>query len=173
MGPHHLEVLFSPENIAVFGASEEKDSVGSRIFQNLVKAGFRGALYPINPKHKKVHGYRCYKDLAEVDTAVELAVIATPAVTVLDIMRSCGEHGVAAAIVLSAGFREVGDQGERLEQSLANTARHYGIHMLGPNCLGLMRPGIGLDATFLDTFASNGRLALVSQSGALCTAILD
>lgn len=173
MGPHHLEVLFSPENIAVFGASEEQGSVGSRVFQNLVKAGFRGNLYAINPKHKKVHGYRCYKDLAEVDTPVELAVIATPAATVLDIMRDCGEHGVAAAIVLSAGFREVGDQGERLEQSLANTARHYGIHMLGPNCLGLMRQGIGLDATFLDTFASNGRLALVSQSGALCTAILD
>lgn len=173
MGPHHLEALFSPENIAVFGASEKKGSVGARIFHNLVQAGYRGDLYPINPNHEKIHGYRCYKNLAELDSPVELVIIATPARTVLDIMRSCGEHGVRAAIVLSAGFREVGDKGKRLEQSLVDTARHYGIHLLGPNCLGLMRPGIGLDATFLDTFASDGRLALVSQSGALCTAILD
>lgn len=173
MGPHHLEALFSPENIAVFGASEREGSVGKRIFQNLVQAGYKGDLYPINPRHEMIQGHRCYKNLAEVDVPVELAIIATPTATVLDIIRSCGEHDVSAAIVLSAGFREVGDQGKRMEQSLVNTARHYGIHLLGPNCLGLMRPGIGLDATFLDTFASTGRLALVSQSGALCTAILD
>ena len=88
-------------------------------------------------------------------------------------MRSCGEHGVSAAIVLSAGFREVGEQGARLEQALVDIARHYGIQVLGPNCLGMMRTSIGMDATFLDTFAPEGRLALVSQSGALCTAILD
>ena len=173
MGPHHLEALFSPNSIAVFGASEKAGGVGARIFQNLIEAKFHGDLYPVNPRHEEIKGYRCYKNLAEVDAPVDLAIIATPAATAQDIMRSCGEHGVAAAIVLSAGFREVGEQGKWLEQSLVNTARHYGIHLLGPNCLGLMRPGIGLDATFLDSFAPDGRLALVSQSGALCTAILD
>jgi acetyltransferase len=173
MGPHHLEALFSPQNVAVFGASEKAHGVGTRVFQNLVQANFRGNLFPLNPKHKKIQGHRCYADLSEINTAIDLAIIATPAKTVVDIIRSCGEHGVPAAIVLSAGFREVGGQGQQMEQTLVNTARHYGIQLLGPNCLGLMRPGIGLDATFLDTFATDGGLALVSQSGALCTAILD
>ena len=173
MGPHHLEALFSPHNIAVFGASDKQGSVGARVFQNLIDAGFRGGLYPINPKHNKIHGQRCYKSLDEVDATVDLAIIATPASTVLAIMRSCGEQDVAAAIVLSAGFREIGKKGQRLEDSLANIARHHGIHLLGPNCLGLMRPGIGLNATCLDAMAPDGRLALISQSGALCTAILD
>lgn len=173
MGPHHLEAFFSPENIAIFGVSEEQHGVGTRVFQNLIEAGFRGGLYPISPEHKEILGRQCYKTLADVKATIDLAIIATPAKTVVEIMQSCGEHGVSAAIVLSAGFREVGGQGEKLEQALVNTARHYGIHLLGPNCLGLMRPGIGLDATFQDAFASDGRLALISQSGALCTAILD
>jgi len=173
MGPHHLEELFSPDSIAVFGASEKEGGVGTRVFHNLIQAKYRGDLYPVNPNYEEIKGHRCYSNLTEVDAPVDLAIIATPAATVLDIVRSCGEHGVAAAIVLSAGFREVGEKGKWLEQSLVNTARHYGIHLLGPNCLGLMRPGIGLDATFLDSFAPDGRLALVSQSGALCTAILD
>ncbi len=173
MGPHHLEALFSPHNIAVFGASEEPGSVGARVFQNLIDAGFHGGLYPINPKHKKIHGKRCYKCLDEVDVTVDLAIVTTPASTVPAIMRSCGEQDVAAAIVLSAGFREIGKKGQRLEDSVVNIARHHGIHLLGPNCLGLMRPGIGLNATCLDAMAPDGRLALISQSGALCTAILD
>lgn len=173
MGPHHLEALFTPQNIAVFGASEKTHGVGTRVFQNLVQAKFRGNLFPINPRHKRIQGHRCYAGLSEISTAIDLAIIATPAKTVVEIIRSCGEHGIPAAIVLSAGFREVGGPGQQMEQTLVNTARHYGIQMLGPNCLGLMRPGIGLDATFLDTFATDGGLALVSQSGALCTAILD
>lgn len=173
MGPHHLDALFSPESIAVFGASEKEGGVGTRVFLNMIEAGYRGELYPVNPKYEKIHGRRCYKSLADIDAAVDLVIIATPASTVLEIMRSCGEHGVSAAIVLSAGFREVGEQGARLEQALVDIARHYGIQMLGPNCLGMMRTSIGMDATFLDTFAPEGRLALVSQSGALCTAILD
>ena len=173
MGPHHLEALFSPQHIAIFGASEKSGGVGTRILQNLIQAGFEGELYPINPKYKKVQNLRCYKNLNEADAPIDLAIIATPAKTTLAVMQDCGEHGVKAAVVLTAGFREIGEQGKRLEQSLVDKARHYGIHMLGPNCLGVMRPSVGLDATFLDTFADDGRLALVSQSGALCTAILD
>ena len=173
MGPHHLEKLFSPTSLALFGASERSDSVGARVFRNLIKAGFAGALYPVNPKRETVQGKRCYHSLSEIEGAVDLAVIATPANTVIEIIRQCGEQGVGAAVVLSAGFREIGNRGRQLEKTLIDTARHYKIHLMGPNCLGLMRPGIGLDATFLDTPAPNGRLALVSQSGALCTAILD
>ncbi len=173
MGPHQLDKLFAPKSIAVFGASEKPDGVGTRVFRNLIKAGFAGGLYPINPKHKKVQGHRCYKSLDEIDGQVDLAIVASPARTVVNIIRDCGEKGVAAAVVLTAGFREFGDKGKQLEQNLIDTARHYNIRLMGPNCLGLMRPSSGVDATFLDTPALDGRLALVSQSGALCTAILD
>ena len=173
MGPHLLESLFSPKSIAVFGASDKENGVGTQVFSNLIHAGFSGELYPINPKHKRVQGHKCYRSLAEVDAPVDLAVIAAPAKTVIDIIHDCGEQGVGAAVVLTAGFREAGENGKLLEQSLIDTARHYDIRLMGPNCLGLMRPGIGLDATFLDTPAPDGRLALVSQSGALCSAILD
>lgn len=173
MGPHQLEKLFSPKSIVVFGASDKADGVGTRVFRNLIKAGFAGDLYPVNPKHQKVQGHPCYKNLSELESPPDLAIIASPANTVVNIIRECGEKGVAAAIVLTAGFREAGSNGTRLERALTDTARHYGIRLMGPNCLGLMRPSIGLDATFLDTPAPDGRLALVSQSGALCTAILD
>jgi len=173
MGPHHLEKLFSPDSIAVFGASEKPGSVGTQIFINLLRAGYQGDLYPVNPSHSEVQGRRCFARIGEIEATVDLAVIATPAATVNGILRECGEHGVAAAVVLTAGFREVGEKGKRLEQQLLETAQHYNIRVLGPNCLGFMRPGIGLDATFLDMPAAPGRLALVSQSGALCTAILD
>ncbi len=173
MGPHQLEPLFAPRSIAVFGAGDEPDGVGARVFRNLLRAGFQGDVYPIDPEHKKLQGRRCYPSLERLAGRIDLAVIAAPPARAVEILRQCGEKGVAAAVVLSAGFRETGATGNRLEQSLADTARHYGIRLMGPNCLGLMRPGIGLDATFLDTPAPEGRLALVSQSGALCTAILD
>jgi acetyltransferase len=157
----------------VFGASDKADGVGTRVFRNLLKADYKGQVYPINPKHKKVQGKVCYKSIDDVDDQIDVAVIATPARTVISIIRECGEKGIPTAVVLTAGFRETGERGMRLEQTLADTAHHYNIQLMGPNCLGLMRPAIGLDATFLDTPAPAGKLALVSQSGALCTAILD
>ncbi|PLX36042.1 MAG: GNAT family N-acetyltransferase [Hyphomicrobiales bacterium] len=173
MGQHQLETLFFPKNIAVFGASEKKNGVGTRVFGNLIEAGFKGELFPINPKYKKVQNHKCYKSIAEVDGAVDLAVVAAPAPHVNGIIRECGEKGVKSAVVLTAGFREIGPQGEAMEKKLVDTARHYNINLMGPNCLGLMRPGVGLNATFLDIPAPDGKLAVVSQSGALCTAILD
>lgn len=173
MRPHHLEKLFNPESIAVFGVNNKLESVGTRVFSNLIQAGFKGKLFPVNPHYETVQEHTCYTSLAKINNPVELAIIATPAASVIEIVRDCGEHGVGAAVILTAGFRESGDKGKRLEQELIDTARHYDIRLLGPNCLGLMRPSIGLDATFLNTPAADGRLALVSQSGALCTAILD
>ena len=173
MGPHHLDTLFSPKSIAVFGASDKTNSVGTRVFRNLLQAGFKGDLYPINPSHKSVQGHSCHKTIDTIEQAIDLAVIASPPKTVPGIIRQCGEKGVHSAVILTAGFRETGPAGARIEQSILETARHYNLRLVGPNCLGIMRPNVGLDATFLETPAPAGGLALVSQSGALCTAILD
>lgn len=173
MGRHYLEHLFTPQAIAVFGASERPDSVGALVYRNLLDARFAGPVYPINPKYQELKGARCYSSIEEVGERVDLAVIATPAATVPDIIHACGEQGVKAAIVLSAGFGEVAGTGEALQEALVERARHGGIHVLGPNCLGLMRPSIGLNATFSNNSARPGSLALISQSGAICTAVLD
>ncbi len=165
MGPHYLDRLFAPTAVAVFGASEAPDSVGARIFQNIVGGGFAGPIYPINPKHAQVGDYPCYPNIAATPGPVDLAVIATPAASVPEIIRACGEQGVHAAIVHSTGFAETAGGGNR-QKAMLEEARRY-------NCLGLIRPPVRLNATFSRNNAAPGSLALVSQSGGLCTAILD
>jgi len=173
MRPHYLTALFSPAAIAMFGASDRQDSVGQVVLRNLLAGGFKGPVYAINPKHDVVQGQPAYRDLASVPKPVDLAVVATPAASIPAIVESCGEEGVKAMIILSAGFREVGPAGRQLEEKVLEIARGYGIRILGPNCLGIIRPDCGLNATFGNNNAKPGNLALVSQSGALCTAILD
>lgn len=173
MGPHHLDQLFSPASIAIFGASNNSEDTGYRVLRNLLQAGYTGELYPINPNDKQVQDLDCYKKISQIDAPIDLAVISAPAKRVVHIIRECGEHGVKAAVILSSGFRETGPAGARLEQTLLETAQHYNLRLIGPNCLGLMRPSAGLDATYLDTPAPEGGLALVSQSSALCNAIVD
>ncbi len=173
MAKHYLSTLFSPKSVAVFGASERPDSVGQIVFQNMLDSGFRGALYPINSKHTEVQGKRSYASIADIGETVELVVIATPPNTVPGIIESCGIHGVKAAVIITAGFGEAGHEGKELEKQLLETAHRYGIRLIGPNCLGIMRPSIGLNATFNKGGANTGNIAFVSQSGALCTAILD
>ena len=173
MGAHVLERLFNPERVAVYGASTREGRVGTMVFRNLLTAGFTGTIVPINPKHEAIEDRTCYPDLKTYGIPVDLAVIATPAATVPAIIRECGEMGVRGAVVLSAGFAESGEQGKRLQQDMLDTAQHFGMRILGPNCLGLMRPSLGLNATFSRNQAREGHLALVSQSGALCTAVLD
>jgi acetyltransferase len=173
MGPHYLDRLFNPGSVAVFGASDRPNSVGMRVFHNLLAGGFKGEVTPINPKHAEVQGKRGYASIRDLGSPVDLAVVATPARTVPDILYQCGEHGVRAAVVLSAGFAESGSEGARLQQAMLETAQRYGMRVVGPNCLGMMRPRIGLNATFSKGTALPGDLALVSQSGAICTAILD
>jgi len=172
MAKHYLSGLFEPKSIAVFGASERERAVGTLVFKNLCE-GFGGELYPINPKHQTVQGRPAFPDLAAVNRPVDLAVIATPAATVPGIIDACGAHGVRAAVILSAGFREVGAAGVRLEKALVENARRHNLRFIGPNCLGVMRPRVGLNATFNKGSAKTGKLAVVSQSGAVCTAILD
>jgi acetyltransferase len=173
MGRHYLKHLFTPTSIAVFGASERSESVGTRVYQNLLTSGFTGPVYAINPKYQSVGDRPCYPSLHVINEPVDLAVIATPAATVPGLIRACGEHHVKAAVVFSAGFGELQGGDKALERSLLDEAQRHQIRLLGPNCLGLMRPSIGLNATFSNNVAQPGSLALISQSGALCTAILD
>lgn len=170
---HYLNVLFSPKSVAVFGASDRLDSVGGVVFENLRTGGFSGPVIPINPKRDSVQGVAAFPSLDKVGQPIDLAVICTPAATVPDIIDACGKLGVKGAIILTAGFSEGGEEGKALERKLVETAAKYGLRFIGPNCLGVMRPGIGFNATFNRGIAKPGKLALVSQSGALCTAILD
>lgn len=168
-----LASLFNPNGIAVFGASESETSVGSKVHANLLAGKYKGAVVAVNPKYETVRGQPCYDRIADVPDSIDLAVIATPADTIPAIMQELGAANVGAAIVLSAGFREAGDDGRALEAKLKTAARKAGVRFLGPNCVGLVRPWVGMNATFLNSDAPKGRLALVSQSGALCAAIVD
>lgn len=172
MGMHYLSRLFEPSSVAVFGASERESSIGSIVFRNM-KADFAGSLYPINPKRKEVLGERAYPSLDEIPGNIDLAVIATPARSVPGIVDACGRNGVRAAVVITAGFSETGADGKALERKMLEAARRHGVRIVGPNCLGIVRPSIGLNATFAKGRPPAGHLALVSQSGAICTSILD
>ena len=173
MGQHYLKPLFAPKSVAVFGASDKADSVGQIVFENMLQGGYQDALYPINPNHAEVQGCKAYSTISQIPEPVELAIIATPPQTVPDIIEECGKHNVKAAIIITAGFSETGAAGKALEHTVLENAQRYGIRLIGPNCLGVMRPDIGLNATFNKGSANTGNLAFVSQSGALCTAILD
>ncbi|MGZ8239151.1 MAG: bifunctional acetate--CoA ligase family protein/GNAT family N-acetyltransferase [Methylobacter sp.] len=173
MGPHYLSRFFTPKSVAIVGASERKDSVGYRLLLNMQEAGFKGGLYPVNHKRETLLGLKAYPDLIAIPEDPELVVIAIPASSVPGIVRQCGEKGVTSIIIITAGFAELGAEGHRLQQEILDIARRYNIRILGPNCLGIIRPSGHLNATFADGPVKDGNLALLSQSGAICTAILD
>lgn len=173
MPRNELNRLFKPQSIAVYGASDTPGTLGQVVLSNLKAGGFTGDVVLVNPGHQKVSGQPCYATLAEAGVSVDMAVIMAPAATVPDIITDCGEHGVGGVIVMSAGFREAGGKGAALETEILSRARRFNLRMLGPNCLGIIRTDIGLNATFSAGNALPGRIAVVSQSGALCTAILD
>ena len=173
MGPHYLNRFFTPKSVAIVGASEREESVGYRLLLNMQEAGFSGGLYPVNNKREQLLGLKAYPDLNAVPEDLDLVVIATPALTVPSIMRQCGEKGVSSVIIITAGFGELGVEGTRLQQEVLDIAHRYNIRLIGPNCLGVIRPSGQLNATFGDGKVKDGSLALLSQSGAVCTAILD
>jgi acetyltransferase len=173
MGAHYLAPLFTPESIALFGASDREDAVGGVVFRNLLNSGFKGRIYAINPGRDQVQGRRAYASIDAIGDSIDLAVVATPAAGVPDIVEACGKHGVPMMLIMSAGFREVGAAGRKLEDQVRQRARQYGIRVMGPNCLGMIRPDSGINLTFGNSNVTPGNLALVSQSGAICTAILD
>ena len=173
MNTHYLAPLFTPGSIVLFGASDREDSVGGIVFKNLLSSGFEGPIYAVNPKRDVIQGQAAFKSLEQIEGSIDLAVVATPAPSIPAIVEACGERGIGMMLVLSAGFRETGPEGRRLEDKVTQMASRYGIRLMGPNCLGIIRPDIGLNATFGNNNAVPGNLALVSQSGAICTAILD
>ena len=170
---HSLDAIFSPKTVAVIGATETPDSVGRTIMQNLIGSPFAGTVYPVNPNRATVLGAKAYPKIASVPAEVDLAIIVTPAATVPGIIGECAAASVKGAIVISAGFKECGADGAALERQIFAQARRSGMRIIGPNCLGVMRPHLAFNATFAAPLAHPGKIAFVSQSGALCAAILD
>jgi len=170
---HPLKAIFSPRVVAVVGATENPGTVGRTVFQNLCRGGLNGVVYPINPKRSSVLCVKAYPNIAAVPEKVDLAVICTPAKTIPGIIHECVEAGVPGAVIISAGFKETGPEGVKLEQQILAEARRGKMRIVGPNCLGVMMPGNGLNATFATTIAKAGNVGFLSQSGALCTAVLD
>jgi acetyltransferase len=170
---HPLNAIFAPRSIAVIGATEKAGSVGRMLLWNLISHPFGGTVFPVNLKRTSVLGIKAYPSLAALPEPVDLAVIATPAPTVPGIIAECVEAGIKGAIILSAGFKESGAEGADLEQRILEQARQGKLRIIGPNCLGVMNPLSGLNATFASTMARSGHVGFISQSGALCTAVLD
>ena len=170
---HYLQPLLAPRGVALVGATEREGALGRLVYRNLVEAKPQGPLYAVNPKHEAVFGRKAYARLGDLPEKVDLAVVLTPARTVPQIIREAGAAGIRAAVVLTSGFAEIGAAGRKLQEDLLEAARAGGVRVLGPNCLGIMRTDAGLNATFARGNALRGNLALVSQSGAICGAILD
>lgn len=168
-----LDSLFKPRSVAIVGATEKTGSVGRSVFWNLLRNPFGGVVYPVNPKHSHLLGVRTYPSLSTLPEVPDLVVIATPAPTVPAIVEECVKVGVPSVIIISAGFKETGPEGQALEDRIRATARQGNLRIVGPNCLGVMTPPLGLNATFANEIALPGRVAFLSQSGALGTAILD
>lgn len=168
-----MEKIFDPKTIAVIGASNREGTVGYALIKNLIGSGFKGTVYPINFKNKSIYGVRSYPSLKDTRDNIDLAVIATPAQTVPDLIKECGEYGVGGIVVISAGFMEAGEKGQEMAQYIRDMAEKYNMRIIGPNCLGFIKPSLKLNVSFANKMAKPGKIAFISQSGALCTAILD
>jgi len=168
-----MRELFEPASVAVIGASAESNKVGNIILGNIIESGFQGPLYPINPRYPEIMGLKCYPRVIDVPGPVEMAVVVVPAKFVLQVMEECGQKGVRAAVVISAGFKEVGLEGAKLERQLGEIAHRYGMRVVGPNCLGLVNTHHHLNATFAQEAPREGNIAISSQSGAICVVVLD
>lgn len=168
-----LDAIFAPRTVAVIGASEKPGTVGRTLLWNLISNPFGGTVFPVNPNRSSVLGIKAYPNMGAIREQVDLAVIATPAPTVPGIIAECVEVGVRGAIVISAGFKERGPEGVALEEQILEAAREGNMRIIGPNCLGVMSPLTGLNATFAGAMARPGSVAFISQSGALCTSVLD
>jgi acetyltransferase len=173
MSVRHLDHFFTAKSVAVIGASARPGSVGATVLANLASGGFQGPIWPVNPKYRELAGLPVVADAANLPQAPDLAVICTPAATVPRIVSVLGARGCKAAVVLSAGLDAHASGGHSLCQLMLEAARPHLLRVLGPNCVGLLVPGAGLNASFAPVAALPGRLAFVAQSGALVTAVLD
>lgn len=171
--PHQLDSLFQPRRIALIGATEEAGKVGCTVLQNLLKGAFPGEIFPVNPKRSHVFHLPCYPTVSALPPSIDLAICVVPARFIPGVIQECVAHRIPSAIIISAGFKEMGPPGVALEQEILAIAQRGQMRLVGPNCLGIMNPGANLNATFAAGMAHPGSIAFISQSGALCTAVLD
>ncbi len=169
----NLDKIFNPKSVAIIGASDQEGSVGYAIVKNFTQLGYAGKVYFVNIRKPEILGVKTYQTVAQIPEPVDLAMIATPAKTVPDVVEQCGKAGVKGVIIVSAGFKETGAEGKALEEKILEIKKKYGIRIIGPNCIGIIRPRINLNATFVDKMPKPGKVAFISQSGALGSAILD
>lgn len=170
---HKLEKIFRPKTVAAIGASIRDRTVGHALMSNLLNGTYAGKVYPVNPRHSIIQGETCYRSVLEIPDVIDLAVIAAPARFVPDIIEECGRAGVGGVTIISAGFKEAGPKGKDLFNQIHLLSQKYNMRVIGPNCVGFINPSIGLNASFAANTALPGHIAFISQSGALCTAILD
>ena len=169
----NLDKIFNPKSVAVVGASDEEGTVGYILMKNLAGSNYTGKVYPVNIRKKEVLGLKAYQSVEQLPETVDLAIIATPAKTVPDVVEQCGKAGIIGIIILSAGFKEIGLEGKALEDKILQIQKKYSLRIIGPNCLGIIHPDISFNATFSGKMPKSGNLAFISQSGALGSAILD
>jgi len=171
---HNLDRIFKPKRIALVGVTINPNSVGGKVLGNLIGGGFRGVVYPVNPTSEAVLGVQCYPDVASPPRTPDLAVICTRAAEVPDLVRQCGEAGILGIIIMSAGFKEAGAEGQALEEAIKTEAAKFdGMRIIGPNCLGIIVPGLNVNVSFAPAMPKKGHIAFISQSGALGTSVLD
>jgi acetyl coenzyme A synthetase (ADP forming)-like protein len=168
-----MKEILEPDSIAIVGAAREEGKLGNIVLRNIISSGFKGKIYPINPKADEILGLRCYKSVKDIEDDVELAIFLVKGPLVPPILKEAAEKGVKAAIIISAGFKEIGKEGAELERQVVEIVKEYGIRVLGPNCLGVINTFHDMNATFTSNYPEQGPLAIISQSGAICTTILD
>ena len=169
----NLDKIFNPKSIALVGASDEEGSVGYTLMKNLTESGYKGNVYPVNIRKSNILGFKVFQTVNQLPETVDLSIIATPAKTVPKIVEQCGKAGILGIIIISAGFKEIGLEGKSLEEKILKIKNKYNLRIVGPNCLGIIRPSIHLNATFTSRMPKHGNIAFISQSGALGTAIID
>lgn len=168
-----LTALFCPKSVAIIGASRTPDKVGAIVLKNIISSGFTGKVYPVNPNVEQIGSLKCYPDISSLPEVPDLAVIAIPAASVLEVLTQVGEKGIKNAVIFSAGFKETGEEGKKLEEELINIAQKYNINVLGPNCLGFVNNLCPINVTFGEVVNQSGNLRFISQSGALATSLFD
>ncbi|MDY6852038.1 MAG: acetate--CoA ligase family protein, partial [Thermodesulfobacteriota bacterium] len=173
MSIYNLNKFFEPRSIAIIGASQKEQSIGGAILQNLTQAGFKGPVFPVNPTYGKLLDIKCHPSLSRIDEPVDLAVITTPIQTVPGIIQECVKAGVGGAVVISAGGKEIGPAGREIEAAIKKEAQAGDIRIIGPNCVGILSAANRINASFAERMLQPGKMAFISQSGAICTAILD
>ncbi len=173
MNAKNLHRFFNPKTIAIVGATNKRGHVGYALMENLTSSGYSGKVYPVNPKRKRVRGLDAYESIAKIQSPLDLVIIATPAKTIFSIIQQCVKQDVGGIVITSSGFQEIGIEGKTLFSDIQKLALKHNINILGPNCLGFIRPSLSLNASFTKQTALPGKIAFISQSGALCSAILD